>query len=173
VGCPIRRSGDQRALASPPGLSQRATSFFASWRQGIHQMPLPQRLIAQTRRSQGQDQGSGIRSQGSGKNPAHRPAIPCPRSRPHKATRSRMKTLSRKLSADSTQPSASAFRYSLFTCQRAKTAHIFVPANSCFSRPYRICHPRSRAPSRSRRILRMRLTRRATNALRALARWWR
>jgi hypothetical protein len=46
VGCPIRRSGDQRALASPPGFSQRATSFLASWRQGIHQMPLPQRLIA-------------------------------------------------------------------------------------------------------------------------------
>ena len=33
-------------LASPPGFSQRATSFIASWRQGIHQMPLPQRLIA-------------------------------------------------------------------------------------------------------------------------------
>jgi hypothetical protein len=39
VGCPIRRSGDQRALASPPGLSQRATSFIASQCQGIHQMP--------------------------------------------------------------------------------------------------------------------------------------
>jgi hypothetical protein len=46
VGCPIRRSRDQRSLASPPGFSQRATSFIASWRQGIHQMPLPQRLIA-------------------------------------------------------------------------------------------------------------------------------
>ena len=45
-GCPIRRSRDQRSLASPPGFSQRATSFIASWRQGIHQMPLPQRLIA-------------------------------------------------------------------------------------------------------------------------------
>jgi hypothetical protein len=40
VGCPIRRSRDQRALASPPGLSQRATSFIASQCQGIHQMPL-------------------------------------------------------------------------------------------------------------------------------------
>jgi hypothetical protein len=39
VGCPIRRSGDQRVLASPPGLSQRATSFIASRCQGIHQMP--------------------------------------------------------------------------------------------------------------------------------------
>ena len=40
AGCPIRRSRDQRLLASPPGLSQRATSFIASQCQGIHQMPL-------------------------------------------------------------------------------------------------------------------------------------
>ena len=40
VGCPIRRSRDQRSLASPPGFSQRATSFIASQCQGIHQMPL-------------------------------------------------------------------------------------------------------------------------------------
>ena len=40
VGCPIRRSRDQRVLAPPPGFSQRATSFIASQRQGIHQMPL-------------------------------------------------------------------------------------------------------------------------------------
>ena len=40
VGCPIRRSRDQRSLASPPGFSQRATSFIASRRQGIHQKPL-------------------------------------------------------------------------------------------------------------------------------------
>ncbi len=46
VGCPIRRSRDQRSLASPPGFSQRATSFIASQCQGIHQMPLPIRLIA-------------------------------------------------------------------------------------------------------------------------------
>ena len=54
MGCPIRRSRDQRALASTPGFSQRATSFIASRCQGIHQMPLPQRLIAQTRRLQRQ-----------------------------------------------------------------------------------------------------------------------
>ncbi len=63
MGCPIRRSRDQRSLASPPGFSQRATSFIASWRQGIHQMPLSSRLIAkrpwlapspQNRRKQGQ-----------------------------------------------------------------------------------------------------------------------
>ena len=39
-GCPIRRSSDQSLLAAPQGFSQRATSFIASWRQGIHQMPL-------------------------------------------------------------------------------------------------------------------------------------
>ena len=38
-GCPIRRSSDQSLLAAPQGLSQRATSFIASRRQGIHQMP--------------------------------------------------------------------------------------------------------------------------------------
>ena len=36
VGFPIRKSADQRLLASPRSLSQRATSFIASWRQGIH-----------------------------------------------------------------------------------------------------------------------------------------
>jgi len=40
VGCPIRTSADQRSLASPRGFSQRATSFIASWRQGIHRTPL-------------------------------------------------------------------------------------------------------------------------------------
>ena len=38
-GCPIRKSSDQSLLAAPRGLSQRATSFIASRRQGIHQMP--------------------------------------------------------------------------------------------------------------------------------------
>ncbi len=40
VGCPIRKSADQKLLALPRGLSQRATSFIASRCQGIHQMPL-------------------------------------------------------------------------------------------------------------------------------------
>jgi hypothetical protein len=39
VGCPIRRSPDHSLLAAPRGFSQRATSFVASRRQGIHQMP--------------------------------------------------------------------------------------------------------------------------------------
>ena len=62
VGCPIRRSRDQRSLASPPGFSQRATSFIASQCQGIHQMPFSSRLITASpspemphhRRAQGQ-----------------------------------------------------------------------------------------------------------------------
>ena len=40
VGCPIRKSMDQSSFAAPHGLSQRTTSFIASYRQGIHQMPL-------------------------------------------------------------------------------------------------------------------------------------
>jgi hypothetical protein len=39
VGCPIRTSTDQSLLAAPRGFSQRATSFIASWCQGIHRMP--------------------------------------------------------------------------------------------------------------------------------------
>ena len=39
VGFPIRKCPDQRVLAPPRTLSQRATSFIASDRQDIHQMP--------------------------------------------------------------------------------------------------------------------------------------
>ena len=35
-GFPIRTSSDQSLLATPRGFSQPATSFFGSWRQGIH-----------------------------------------------------------------------------------------------------------------------------------------
>jgi hypothetical protein len=45
VGFPIRTSMDQSLFAAPHGFSQRTTSFIASQRQGIHQMPL-RRLIA-------------------------------------------------------------------------------------------------------------------------------
>ena len=38
-GFPIRKSADQCLLATPHGLSQRATSFIASQCQGIHQTP--------------------------------------------------------------------------------------------------------------------------------------
>ena len=40
VGCPIQKSSDQSLFAAPRRLSQRITSFIASSRQGIHQMPL-------------------------------------------------------------------------------------------------------------------------------------
>ena len=40
VGFPIRKFPDQRLLPPPQDLSQGATSFIASRRQGIHQMPL-------------------------------------------------------------------------------------------------------------------------------------
>ena len=40
VGFPIRKSSDQRLFAPSRSLSQRTTSFIASYRQGIHQMPL-------------------------------------------------------------------------------------------------------------------------------------
>ncbi len=54
VGFPIRTSADQRSLASPRGFSQRATSFIASWRQGIHRMPFSHSLTLTTARAQGQ-----------------------------------------------------------------------------------------------------------------------
>ena len=40
LGCPIRKSTDHGLLAAPRGLSQLATSFIASWHQGIHHKPL-------------------------------------------------------------------------------------------------------------------------------------
>ena len=44
VGFPIRKSLDQSLLTAPQRLSQRATSFIASYHQGIHRMLLS-RLI--------------------------------------------------------------------------------------------------------------------------------
>ena len=38
VGCPIRKSTDQRSFTTPRSLSQCSTSFIASCHQGIHQM---------------------------------------------------------------------------------------------------------------------------------------
>ena len=40
MGCPIRKSMDQRLLAASHGLSQLAASFIASWHQGIHRIAL-------------------------------------------------------------------------------------------------------------------------------------
>ena len=40
MGCPIRKSTDQRLLAASHGLSQLAASFIACWHQGIHRIAL-------------------------------------------------------------------------------------------------------------------------------------
>src|SRR5690606_16198223 len=45
VGCPIRKSTDQRVFAPPRGLSQRITSFIACACQGIHQLPLRHLIV--------------------------------------------------------------------------------------------------------------------------------
>ena len=45
VGCPIQKSTDQSLFAAPRSLSQRTTSFIASCRQGIHQMPLSRLIV--------------------------------------------------------------------------------------------------------------------------------
>ena len=39
LGCPIRIFSDYRLFSAPRNFSQSITSFFASHRQGIHQMP--------------------------------------------------------------------------------------------------------------------------------------
>ncbi len=43
-GSPIRISTDLSLLAAPRGFSQLTTSFFVSWRLGIHHVPLIPRL---------------------------------------------------------------------------------------------------------------------------------
>ena len=59
-GFPIRRSTDQSLLTAPRGLSQRATSFIASRRQGIHQTPFSARdPHPQTARRQNPPAGKG------------------------------------------------------------------------------------------------------------------
>ncbi len=45
MGCPIRKSTDQRVFAPPRSLSQRITSFIACACQGIHQMPLRHLIV--------------------------------------------------------------------------------------------------------------------------------
>jgi hypothetical protein len=55
VGCPIRKSPDQRVFASPRSLSQRITSFIASQCQGIHQLPLVCLILIGRQKSQFMD----------------------------------------------------------------------------------------------------------------------
>ena len=66
VGCPIRKSPDQRSLSPPRSLSQSATSFIASCRQGIHPTPFS-RLIASRKTAGARDPfGTPIRAPASG-----------------------------------------------------------------------------------------------------------
>ena len=87
-GCPIRRSSDQSLLAAPQGLSQRATSFIASWRQGIHQMPLlsstptsdnRSRTGRMRRPSAGDGSSDYLQSWASRQRSGGQPAYPCQR----------------------------------------------------------------------------------------------
>jgi hypothetical protein len=89
VGCPIRRSPDRSPLAAPRGLSQRATSFVASWRQGIHQVPFLSLDPAQRRphccpasRAHGPEDGKSAATPGGARATTHTPrahltARPC------------------------------------------------------------------------------------------------
>src|SRR5512147_2779488 len=45
AGFPIRTSPDQRLYTAPRGFSQCPTSFFGTWRQGIHHKPLVAYLL--------------------------------------------------------------------------------------------------------------------------------
>ena len=51
VGCPIRKFPDQSLFAAPQDLSQRTTSFIASYRQGIHQTPFSRLIRPSERRT--------------------------------------------------------------------------------------------------------------------------
>ena len=133
-GCPIRRSRDQRSLASPPGFSQRATSFIASWRQGIHQMPLPQRLIAKPVARRDKPRRHTPRSQVPGTR----------RMTPPQSNASRMKTLLGKRSADTVGSKLPLLPLHTVKDRLAGTA----AGKTCFSRSI------PRRQSRSRRAKR-------------------
>ena len=49
MGFPIRKFSDQSLFAAPQDLSQRTTSFIASQRQGIHQIPLRHLIVLITK----------------------------------------------------------------------------------------------------------------------------
>ena len=115
-GCPIRIPADQRALAPPRSFSQRATSFIASWRQGIHQMPLPKRLIAKPvarrdkpRRTTSLAFEDDLLALEQRVSP---PTDGQDRSSSHSPGKSHATVLRRQRRSP---------RYSLFTCQRSKT----------------------------------------------------
>ena len=94
VGCPIRKSPDQRSLPSPRSLSQGATSFIASRCQGIHQMPFSSlENLTKIRHAQGQTHPHGRSAHAKhhgclpppDQNPAAPPAGGTPEPEPAKA----------------------------------------------------------------------------------------
>ncbi len=162
-GCPIRRPADQRALAPPRSFSQRATSFIASWRQGIHQMPLPQRLIAKPvarrdkPRSQQVSHEDALLSLEQRSSVTRRiPALPA-------ILLEKPRTVTRR-------PRRSP-RYSLFTLSKIKNLASSAHAQSkhCFTRSS--LEPSS-APRRSRRNSRC-ACRGPRQCAKRIARWWR
>jgi hypothetical protein len=50
AGFPIRTSPDQSLYTAPRGLSQCPTSFFGTWRQGIHRKPLVAYIVMRRNR---------------------------------------------------------------------------------------------------------------------------
>ena len=91
MGCPIRTPRDQRPLAASPGFSQRATSFIASWRQGIH--PMPFSCSSRTHAPAALCKHAGARAlkprhaqkPSTAQNHARQPTAPVPRQSPHSA----------------------------------------------------------------------------------------
>jgi hypothetical protein len=63
VGFPIRKFSDQSLFAAPQDLSQRTTSFIASQRQGIHQIPFRHLIVLMIREREGGAQKSEARNQ--------------------------------------------------------------------------------------------------------------
>lgn len=87
VGCPIRKSPDQRSLPSPRSLSQGATSFIASRCQGIHQMPFSSlENLTKIRHAQGQTHPHGRSAHAK-----HHGCLPPPIPDPGHTTRRRRK----------------------------------------------------------------------------------
>jgi hypothetical protein len=116
VGCPIRRSRDHRSLASPPGFSQRATSFLASQCQGIHQMPFVA-LDPSQRRRRAQEQNPHARQ------PSHAKTLPRTANPKRAAIRGHTTTLSSPFNQHRTQMSEVRYQNSEFRYR--KTSDLF------------------------------------------------
>ena len=121
VGCPIRKSTDQRLLAAPHGLSQRAASFIASQCQGIHQMPFIRLFSAFTRRVNRPTYECATRRRKPTRN-----QLPA---RTHPAKMHRHDPTSSLPKAEATALSGHPRSLILFTCQRS---HIRPRADICF-----------------------------------------